>query len=129
MNLESLPLIIYVVDLLTARDGIIVVTLLLGVGYIIFFILSIIPVDESDIEKIILVKKRAHYNVIRNLFFSLVIFLTLTPSKEGAYKILAAYYGVQALDTEFVGELSNTSKKALSALNHILDEYAEKDEK
>ena len=125
MNLENLPLIIYLIDVFGATEAKALLAIIL---FIYCFIIAAFIRAEVKEENQADVHKTFKTRLAGITCIILICYVSVVPSKETAYKMLAVYAGTAALDTEIAAKLSDTSLKALDTLNRVLDEYAKEEE-
>lgn len=132
MNLENLPLIIYLIDVFSAEGGLVILATLTTVYYVVISCcIAAAQIEDKDKERgeKDAVEQRRVFRLKHTgiLALCLIVYTFAVPSKETAYKMLAVYAGTAALDTEIASKLSDTSLKALDTLNRVLDEYAKEE--
>lgn len=120
----TFAMLIYFIDVLCdTHAGLEFLTLLVSMAWVFGFIVSIVvrlddDVGEENRQKFMMIYKS--FWPLKTFVVMMILFSVLLPTKETAYKMLAAY-GVESLVTN--PEVQKLGGKSLDVINKAMDDY------
>ena len=114
--MDNLVWIIYFIDVFSVGDGIIMLLTFSSVIYLLAFL----TIDMENLEKNI------PHKMIASIWMIVFLYAWIVPSKDTAYKMLAAYGVTELAQNEQAQKLGG---KSLEVLNAAMDNYLKSKEK